>query len=325
MADRNAPRELAERFVQSRRYELEEPHLPSYEELGFSNDVGARSSSVGLHGNDGRLNEDSHGDEFLGYPDSNMNHRRPKRAKSRGNSVSRRESLQKRRLKEPRKSHKSTHGVSHADDSNGQASSHRSRSRGLSYSSNSITHKADDSTAGPSQRRARPKQILRRLKNPGPRELVNNFMQAHPHLRSAPTVSPRSLTTPVIIPQRRPGDTNRGFLRAYSPVLQDYGIGQDDFMDFLCTLDEANKVSLVCLLLQLADDGPGVIGPAGDQHSYTTYCVYSRTKRADCFLGHGDCSSSGHETAEYTPVCLDGYQKKKMRLIIPGAAPSSRR
>ena len=41
------------------------------------------------------------------------------------------------------------------------------------------------------------------------------------------------LPLPVIIPQRRPRNKSRGFVRAYSPVLNDVGIDQTTFLRFL--------------------------------------------------------------------------------------------
>lgn len=41
------------------------------------------------------------------------------------------------------------------------------------------------------------------------------------------------LPLPVILPQRRPRIKSRGFVRAYSPVLQDVGIDQQTFLRFL--------------------------------------------------------------------------------------------
>lgn len=43
----------------------------------------------------------------------------------------------------------------------------------------------------------------------------------------------RRLPCPVIIPQRRPRNKDRGFVRAYAPVLDECGIGQDVFLKFL--------------------------------------------------------------------------------------------
>lgn len=47
----------------------------------------------------------------------------------------------------------------------------------------------------------------------------------------------------VIIPQRRPGKKDRGFVRAYAPVLEDSGVGQDVFLKFLEDWFVASKVS----------------------------------------------------------------------------------
>ncbi|KAB8226310.1 hypothetical protein BDV33DRAFT_226825 [Aspergillus novoparasiticus] len=58
-----------------------------------------------------------------------------------------------------------------------------------------------------------------------------------------PTHSSRRLPCPVIIPQRRPRKKDRGFVRAYAPVLADCGISQDVFMEFLEDLDQVNKAS----------------------------------------------------------------------------------
>ena len=51
------------------------------------------------------------------------------------------------------------------------------------------------------------------------------------------------LPAPVIIPQRRPGTKERGFVRAYSPVLEDHGIGQDTFLSFIKNEHLASKAS----------------------------------------------------------------------------------
>lgn len=50
------------------------------------------------------------------------------------------------------------------------------------------------------------------------------------------------LPFPVIIPQRRPGAKRRGFVRAYAPVLQDCGIGQDVFLKFISDFHKASQV-----------------------------------------------------------------------------------
>ncbi|KKK15707.1 hypothetical protein AOCH_007061 [Aspergillus ochraceoroseus] len=53
----------------------------------------------------------------------------------------------------------------------------------------------------------------------------------------------RRLACPVIIPQRRPRKKERGFVRAYAPILADCGISEEVFVQFLEDLDRANKAS----------------------------------------------------------------------------------
>lgn len=48
---------------------------------------------------------------------------------------------------------------------------------------------------------------------------------------------------PVIIPQRRPGTKTRGFVRAYAPVLQDSGIDEAMFLNFLKSFHRASQAS----------------------------------------------------------------------------------
>lgn len=48
---------------------------------------------------------------------------------------------------------------------------------------------------------------------------------------------------PVIIPQRRPRNKDRGFVRAYAPVLDNCGVGQEVFLKFLKDWLAASQVS----------------------------------------------------------------------------------
>ncbi|CAI7598469.1 unnamed protein product [Penicillium discolor] len=58
-----------------------------------------------------------------------------------------------------------------------------------------------------------------------------------------PPGNPQRLPCPVIIPQRRPRNKDRGFVRAYAPVLRDCGIDQEVFLQFLEYLDVVNHAS----------------------------------------------------------------------------------
>lgn len=62
-----------------------------------------------------------------------------------------------------------------------------------------------------------------------------------PPVRSLP--SAERLEKAVMIPQRRPKNKSRRWALAYAPTLNDCGIGQPTFVDFLDTLKQASKVS----------------------------------------------------------------------------------
>ncbi|KAB8290187.1 hypothetical protein EYC80_011056 [Monilinia laxa] len=72
-------------------------------------------------------------------------------------------------------------------------------------------------------------------------ELIDVFIRNHPPPANSDT-KPK-LPCPVILPQRRPGNKKRGFIRAYAPVLEDCEIDQATFLDFLKTFYLASKYS----------------------------------------------------------------------------------
>jgi len=74
----------------------------------------------------------------------------------------------------------------------------------------------------------------------GAGELVQSFLVQHP---PPYTTAKGRLPCPVIIPQRRPKDKSRGFVRAYAPVLMDCGIDQATFLDFLKSFHKASQVN----------------------------------------------------------------------------------
>jgi hypothetical protein len=71
--------------------------------------------------------------------------------------------------------------------------------------------------------------------------LIDEFIRFHPPPPYSKYPTTGNLPCPVIIPQRRPRDWKRGFMRAYAPVLGDCGVSQDMFLDFLKTFDAVNK------------------------------------------------------------------------------------
>lgn len=72
-------------------------------------------------------------------------------------------------------------------------------------------------------------------------EMIRGLLQ-----RAGPPPQPtRQIPCPVIIPQRRPGKRDRGFVRAYAPVLEECGVSQDVFLKFIEDFDKASKVRIV--------------------------------------------------------------------------------
>ncbi|TGO52103.1 hypothetical protein BOTNAR_0335g00140 [Botryotinia narcissicola] len=86
-------------------------------------------------------------------------------------------------------------------------------------------------------------------------ELVDVFVRNHPP--PAYSAEKPKLPCPVILPQRRPRDKKRGFVRAYAPVLEDCGIDQASFLDFLKTFYYASKSSP---WLQVINAAAGIVG-----------------------------------------------------------------
>ncbi|KIW35199.1 uncharacterized protein PV07_01912 [Cladophialophora immunda] len=62
-------------------------------------------------------------------------------------------------------------------------------------------------------------------------QVIDAFMKIHPPPEYSPVAG--KLDMPVILPQRRPKNKERGFVRAYAPMLQTCGVEQDEFVDFL--------------------------------------------------------------------------------------------
>lgn len=65
--------------------------------------------------------------------------------------------------------------------------------------------------------------------------LAESFAQQYP---LPPSYERPFLQYPVVLPQRRPRTRARGFVRAYAPDLNAFGINQDMFLDFI---DRANQ------------------------------------------------------------------------------------
>lgn len=95
------------------------------------------------------------------------------------------------------------------------------------------------------------------------RQIIDTFMQNHPPpaYSTHASLQPK-LPCPVIIPQRRPKNKSRGFVRAYAPVLQDCGIEQTAFLDFLDTFHRSSKESSWLQVINMAAMVAGMVpGP----------------------------------------------------------------
>ncbi|KAL4871220.1 hypothetical protein BDV12DRAFT_164426 [Aspergillus spectabilis] len=83
-------------------------------------------------------------------------------------------------------------------------------------------------------------------------QLTEQFMRDIPPPAYTPSTTPK-LPYPVILPQRRP--KKRGFIRAYAPVLEDFGIDQAMFFEFLETSNRACQATPWLYALNLASIG----------------------------------------------------------------------
>ncbi|KAM5349135.1 hypothetical protein ACJ41O_008958 [Fusarium nematophilum] len=72
---------------------------------------------------------------------------------------------------------------------------------------------------------------------------------------NCPPQNTAKLSKPVILPQRRPKTRKRGFIRAYAPALNDAGITQDVFLDFLDRFHTSTQASPWLDAINLASIG----------------------------------------------------------------------
>ena len=78
-----------------------------------------------------------------------------------------------------------------------------------------------------------------------------------PPISTGATSNP--LPYPVIIPQRRPGTRNRGYIHAYPPILESKCLPQDAFLTFLSNLYESSQVSPFLNVVWISADVVGVV------------------------------------------------------------------
>ncbi|KAF4445646.1 hypothetical protein F53441_10646 [Fusarium austroafricanum] len=86
-------------------------------------------------------------------------------------------------------------------------------------------------------------------------DLVATFLRAHGPV-SFPSGQPNArLELPVILAQRRPKDRTRGFVRGYAPMLENVGIDQAAWLDFLDKFDESTTASPWIEVINFAEFG----------------------------------------------------------------------
>ncbi|KAF9874291.1 hypothetical protein CkaCkLH20_08274 [Colletotrichum karsti] len=75
-------------------------------------------------------------------------------------------------------------------------------------------------------------------------EILRRFLEQHPPPPyEAVDHQHGPLPMPVILPQRRPESHHRGFVRAYAPVLEDCGIDQATWLEFLDGFEKSIKAN----------------------------------------------------------------------------------
>ncbi|EEU37413.1 uncharacterized protein NECHADRAFT_86417 [Fusarium vanettenii 77-13-4] len=124
-----------------------------------------------------------------------------------------------------------------------------------------------------------------------PKDVAKAFLQRHPF--DGQTDPNTKLALPVILPQRRPKDRGRGFVRAYAPVLADVGIDQETFLDLIDSFNkslEPNPYLYAINLTGLASMAAPepftmLIGASIDVLSFMTVEAHSRFK-SNKFLDH---------------------------------------
>lgn len=90
-------------------------------------------------------------------------------------------------------------------------------------------------------------------------EVVHSPLLAN-NITLEPRFTPRPIPEAITLPQRRPKDRSRGFVRAYAPILGEYsGIDQNTFINFLDDFDKATKASPIFDVINIACFGVGMV------------------------------------------------------------------
>ena len=90
-------------------------------------------------------------------------------------------------------------------------------------------------------------EIIRESSENGPvptvGELEDTFLRNYPLPKNDKRTPTGKLALPVALPQRRPKDRSRGFIRAYAPVLENCGIDQVTWLAFLDAFQKSSAAN----------------------------------------------------------------------------------
>ncbi|KAL8658263.1 MAG: hypothetical protein Q9202_007605 [Teloschistes flavicans] len=82
------------------------------------------------------------------------------------------------------------------------------------------------------------------LTQPAPsKDPVDDFIHKHPCPPHVTGTKQEQLALPIILPQRRPKERSRGFVRAYAPVLENCGIDQTTWLAFLDAFQKSSAAN----------------------------------------------------------------------------------
>ncbi|KAH7409331.1 hypothetical protein BKA64DRAFT_742453 [Cadophora sp. MPI-SDFR-AT-0126] len=92
---------------------------------------------------------------------------------------------------------------------------------------------------------AAPAKTKKEIKERDTNKIIASYFRRHPAPEQKDGKYPiiQKLPLPVILPQKRPKDRSRGFVKAYAPVLKHSGIDQATFLDFLETFEQGIRAS----------------------------------------------------------------------------------
>lgn len=100
-----------------------------------------------------------------------------------------------------------------------------------------------------------PEQIASPSDRPINEETLANDFLSRLEDYTLPSTHTADPLLPIVIPQRRPNDRSRGFVRAFAPQLQTRGVDQATFITFIETFNKSTQASKWIAALNLASIG----------------------------------------------------------------------